>query len=39
VIDVDDVGEDVREAVHVQATAKASGYVLWWLWLNGKWVN
>ena len=28
VSDVGNVGDDVKEAVHVQATAKASGHVL-----------
>jgi len=32
-VGVSDVGDDVKEAVHVQATAKVSG---WWFWLNRK---
>ena len=35
-VGVSDVGDDVKKAVHVQVTAKASGHVLWWFWLNGK---
>lgn len=35
-VGVSDVGDDVKEAVHVQATTRAYGHVLWWIWLNGK---
>lgn len=31
VSDVGNVDDDVKEAVHVRATAKTSGHVLWWL--------
>jgi len=36
VSDVGDVDDGVREVVHAQARVKASGHVLWWLWLDGK---
>jgi len=38
-VGVSNVSDDMKEAVHVQATAKASGHVLWWFWPNEKQVN
>jgi len=35
-VGVSNVSDDMKEAVHVQATAKASGHVLWWFWPNEK---